>query len=378
MKNELVREVFNLLYNDANLVRILASSNEIKQIENFYKNNYKKITNYNSLISLMETGLFNILKSSPAALSEFEKQFTRKKTLQPGILNECFILQTLANKLNLDSCQDMDITKPLQSKDKTPRYKYYSSSALNNGLLLQYGDPSSTDAVFIKGLDIINIEIKDSNSKLEELDLKYQENGKLSPSNYIKKNVPDYIKLLDEFNLKTNIFNEAGSNYTLKISDNDAKEIINKVSQKKRTNLYLLKHNDYIIPVPSDYLFDIVDISTSEIRPAGRNYCKVFTPKNLSMELHNQNAIFLNNIIKLKYNPLMEVKGRLTNTITRYSINSLYFVKYNDTNIQDTYVIFPLAAIKQKKPTISIHLKVKNEKEILRNIFNRLNQTRKD
>lgn len=326
----------------------------------------------------MEPGLFNILKSSPAALSEFEKQFTRKKTLQPGILNECFILQTLANKLNLDSCQDMDITKPLQSKDKTPRYKYYSSSALNNGLLLQYGDPSSTDAVFIKGLDIINIEIKDSNSKLEELDLNYQENGKLSPSNYIKKNVPDYIKLLDEFNLKTNIFNEAGSNYTLKISDNDAKEIINKVSQKKRTNLYLLKHNDYIIPVPSDYLFDIVDISTSEIRPAGRNYCKVFTPKNLSMELHNQNAIFLNNIIKLKYNPLMEVKGRLTNTITRYSINSLYFVKYNDTNIQDTYVIFPLAAIRQKKPTISIHLTVKNEKEILRNIFNKLNQTRKD
>ena len=142
----------------------------------------------------MEPRLFNILKSSPAALHEFEKQFTQKKTLQPGILNECFILQTLADKLNLTSCQDMETSSSVQVKDKTPRYKYYSSNASNNGLLLQYGDPSSTDAVFIKGLDIINIEIKDSNSKLEELDLKYQENGKLSPSNYIKKNVPDYIK----------------------------------------------------------------------------------------------------------------------------------------------------------------------------------------
>ncbi len=60
--------------------------------------------------------------------------------------------------------------------------------------------------------------------------------------------------------------------------------------------------------------------------------------------------------------------------ITRYEINSIYFVRVKDIKTSGGYVTFDLSKVRQKKQTISMHIYTILNKIKLSEIFKELNK----
>lgn len=151
------------------------------------------------------SGLREFLELSKAVQAEYAKQFAKDQTLQPAVLNECFVIQTIANLLRLEFFIDVDDNPEivpahlLQSLIKAkggelesqyPRYIYHGPKS--GVVLLQYGDSSSIDAIFVSSGHRIRLEIKASRAKMGEFDLDYGEDGKLIASDNIRSNLSGF------------------------------------------------------------------------------------------------------------------------------------------------------------------------------------------
>lgn len=384
--------LFNKLYNNGKFVDTVVNKNDIKDLTKFYKHNFEKFNNYMDFENEMGD-IKNELNKSKSAVAEFSKQFSRRLALQPAVLSECFIVQTIANILNLDSFTDADekeenIPKWLlealikakggELEGALPRYIYYGKE--HKLVLLQYGDSSSIDAIFVKDGFRVRLEIKEENAKLGEYDLNYDENGKLIPTENILENHPSYIHFINVFNDKTNIFDYSGRNF--KIGSHLTKEITNdivgKVFDLKKIDLYILQNGNQIFAIPTKHLLDCVDVNKgSEIRTCGRNSYDVFTPKNLAKFIENINGRVNNGVITIPYIARNATVGRGKSTITRYKINNLYLVKTGDFTIDANLISFKMDKIRQNKSTISIHLHSIKNNEILKDVFDEFNKNLK-
>ncbi|MCK9329978.1 MAG: hypothetical protein M0Q94_08915 [Candidatus Cloacimonetes bacterium] len=379
MGNKALVLLFNKIYNNGKLTSIVASKKDIKNLETFYKNNFQKTDTYSEFIR--EIGkLGRILNLSKAASAEFEKQFNKRQGLQPSILNECFVIQTIADLLKLDHFIDADekvenvpvhLLRSLikarggELESQYPRYIYHGDK--QGVVLLQYGDSASIDAIFVNEGSRIRLEIKDSKAKMGEFDLSYGEDGKLIPSDKIIEEFPAFLKFINKFNSETTVFDQVGRNYKFgkDIDQATAVELVDSTFKTKKIDLYLLQNSSKLFTLPTEYLLDNIDISGSEIRTAGRNHFAVFTPANLLSILNSLNAQINGNQVKLLYDAAREKKGRGMTVITRYDINSLYFLKINNVNINTGFVFFDLKDVEQKKPTISMHVyTILNEKNL--------------
>ncbi|WP_051622760.1 hypothetical protein [Mycoplasmopsis primatum] len=387
--NKILYSVFNKIYNNGKLTKLITIKKNIKMLENFYKSNFQLYEDYGSFYNDLNQNLKDCLSLSPAASLEFEKQFKKSQALQPSILNECYILQTIANLLNLNKFVDADekedsIPKKLLStimkakngelESQMPRYIYYSDNL--DSALLQYGDSASIDSIYIHKGFRIRMEIKDTKAKMGEYDLNYGEDGKLIATEIIKKQISTFVKYIDEFNSQWTIFDHAGRNYKLKIDITSAQKILESTYKTNKIDLYLLQssNNSSLFALPSNQLLDHINFSGSEIRPAGRNNYDVFTPKNLYEVLNQQNAIINNNNVKILYDEKNIVKGRGMATNTRYNINSIYFLKQKDIKIVNGYVEFDLQKVRQRKPTIAMHVYTTLNLENLSTINNKLKE----
>jgi len=387
MSNKALILLFNKIYNNGKLTSIVASKKEIKSLETFYKDNFQITDTYSEFIC--EIGkLGRVLDLSKAANAEFEKQFHKRQGLQPSILNACFIIQTIANLLKLDHFIDADekvenvpahlLRSLIQAKggeleSQYPRYIYHGDK--QGVVLLQYGDSASIDAIFVNEGYRIRLEIKDSKAKMGEFDLSYGEDGKLIPSEKIVEEYPAFLKFIDKFNSETTVFNQIGRNYKFgkDIDKVTAEELVDSTFKTKKIDLYLLQNSSKLFALPTEYLLDNIDISGSEIRMAGRNHSSTFTPTNLINTLNSLNAQITGTQVKLLYDAVKEKKGRGMTVITRYDINSLYFLKINNVNINAGFVSFDLKDVEQKKPTISMHVYTILNEDNLAEISKKLN-----
>jgi hypothetical protein len=387
MTNKALVLLFNKIYNDGKLTKLVASKSNIRKLDIFYKENFQLYSDYDSFINELSS-LKRTLEVSKAAKAEFAKQFSKQQALQPAILNECFVIQTVANLLELEYFIDADdnrdnvpahlLTSLIKAKGgelegQFPRYIYHGSKS--GVVLLQYGDSSSIDAIFVNEGFRIRLEIKDSKAKMGEYDLDYKEDGKLIPSEKIKNELPGFLKYIEKFNTVTDVYKMAGSNYKIgnEIDKDTADELVSATYKTKKLDLYLLQDSSKIFALPSTHLLDNIDISGSEIRMAGRNNYTVFTPNNLKLVLSAQGAKVDGDLVSMLYNASNERKGRGMTKITRYDINSLYFLKINDVKISAGYVSFELSKVRQKKPTISMHVYTVLNKSRLASIHKELN-----
>lgn len=384
-----IKYFFNHIFNSGKLIELIVPFNKVKELEELYKvqrNNFNCFGDFEKSFP----DQFYEYKKSKSAYNEIKKQFENKMGLQPSILTECFVAQTLANHLNLDKYIDLDdssATVPGKltgaifsaqgySDGSKFRYCYYNSNY--DALVFQCGASGTVDVVFTKYNISIRIEIKEQVSKLEECDITglYDENGHLLLSDDFKKKRSKYVPFVMLFNSLTNVFEMEGHNFNFAnyLDTDKAREIISDALDIKVVDCFVLVVGDKLVPTQSKYIFDFVTFEGSEIRTAGRNYGKVFTPEFAKRKIKTLGGVIDNDgNVSLHYDPNNRIKGRNLDEYTRYNIGSLLFVKLEDTEILNDIIRFPLSKLCQKKPSISIHLNAKEDSFSLNKQFAELN-----
>lgn len=394
LKEELVKKIYQSKKQN------ILSKKEIVKIEKYYKDNYQTLKDYDDFTNNNPdiTVLIDKMKSGKA---EIQKQLKEQKGLQRGILAECVFTQTLAGILGLNSFFDLEsgtvaripkeISRNLskvQEKANTgcsARYAYYKKG-IDDKVLFQYGNPMTVgDASLIFCDGEVVIEIKDMPALLGDKDLEYDEQGKLIITEEIKKDYPDYVPIIEEFNKHRSIFNELGHNLPI-LTEAEIPTIQKFFQDYFDTSLMdvlLSSKNDELIAFTNDQLTRVfanneMVLSTkgSEIRTTGKNYkTKVFTPDFLNDVLTKIGAIVdkTNNTCKIvENNPhvIGYIKGRGRNDNTRFKINECFFVKTTNIIKRNGYLTFKLDKIHQSKSGISIHINVDKSKKDLWKLLN--------
>lgn len=388
-RQDTIKYFFNHIYNGGNLIDLIVPFEKIKKLDELYKNNHRLFSSFEDFENNFPNE-FMYFKKSKSAYKEIKKQFSNKLGLQPCILTECFVAQTLADCFNLNEYIDLDDTKvfvPNQLAGAIFSAKGYSDGSkfrycyFNNRfdtIIFQCGASGTVDIVFTKYNTNIRIEVKEQLSKLEECDITglYDESGRLLINSKFRQKRSKYIPYIDLFNSVTNVFDMEGHNFNISnyLNDDKTKLIIYNALNIRVVDLFILVVGDKLVPVLSKELFDFVTFEGSEIRTAGRNYSKIFTPNFVKKKIIDLGgSIDDNNNVALPYQSSNRIKGRNISEYTRYPLGSLLFVKLEDVKIENNIIHFSLRKVFQKKPSISIHLNAKINEISLLNQFNELN-----
>jgi hypothetical protein len=94
-----------------------------------------------------------------------------------------------------------------------------------------------------------------------------------------------------------------------------------------------------------------------EIRPAGRNHYKVFTPEFLKKSIIDLGGRVQDDLLQVPYSSLVGAKKRGgTSEVNRLKLNPLLFVYAKDVTKSEDVATFALSKVRQLKPTISAHM----------------------
>lgn len=307
--------------------------------------------------------LLQIEKKCPALANQIAKSYETGKNIQPAVFSECVYAQTLANMFELNqfhNClnnnNDMinkNIKALLKSYSLVPRYVYYNSD--KSRMLIQAGGCNGIDSALITVMDlnIYTIEFKEQGAKASEPDLpKYGEDGKIKiTDNFIERYPQFKDMLLEQKNL--NFFESMGHNIN-KFSDESVNLAVTNNYRKKYADVLCTEDcygNLVMMPVNQISIWANLE---GEIRPAGRNHYKVWTPKALKRFLENMGASIEENTVCIKKEKLQSRKERGGNgRISGYKINPLFFVYIRDCYEKDGLISFNIDSVRQLKPTIT-------------------------
>lgn len=351
-------------------LKLLVSIQTIKRLNDIYKKSY---ANSKTEAELLEkfSDFSDALKKSPAAICEIKKQFSKKLALQSSILTECFIAQTLAEALQLDKFADIDNSNAelpvqisnllFQQKNKKDgasfRYIYYGEKY--DKVLVQCGDSSTIDAVFIKEKIGVRIEFKEEIAKLSEQDIpSYDEKGKLVLDEDFINKYPYYVPFVEIFNRKTDMFKMIGHNFSLVdfINKENSSDIINNILDLKSIDLYILLKKNSLVPIIASELADNVTFAASEIRTAGRNSKKLWSRKFAEEEISRLGGKIADGQVTIPFQEKLYSTGRGSDVVTRCKLNSFLFVRIEDVKRDGDILKFAFEDIRQLKPSISLHL----------------------
>lgn len=241
----------------------------------------------------------------------------------------------------------------LKSYNLYPRYVYSNND--KSRMLIQAGGCNGIDSALISviELNIYTIEFKEPGAKTCEPDLpKYGENGKFASLNDFIERYPQFGQMLEE-QKNLNFFEKMGGN-----ENNFSIESVNTAV----TNNYVKKHADvvctedikgYLVMMPVNQLSIWADV-VGEIRPAGRNHYKVWTPNALKRFIVEKGGQINNGSVTIEKSALGVRKERGGNgKKSGYKINSLFF-GYAFNCIDDgKFVTFDLSNVRQLNPTIA-------------------------
>lgn len=389
--NDALFEFLRDVYNDTN--KMALTNEEIKNIEEFYKENYKDIETFEEFMKL-DTTISKNIKKVKGIYAEVERQFSNQKALQPGTLVECTLAQTIADMYNLDCFVDAfhsyirelpaNVVPFLRSEDNQLlcRYIYYDPNNYEN-FLIQYGNPTSYDADLFIHNQNVKIEIKDRIARAGERDIRsYDENGKLIIDEKFKNENPDFVPLLEKFNEETDVF----SRYE-KSTDED-KINYRFDDEKMRTELVkayfrnlgfdtlvTFDENNELIAITLDCLEEktdlkIVSTDGSEIRPAGKNPGDVFTPIYMKKLIHKKKGLIDEEYVKLSKDEMKDRIARGKNKeVTGKKIGSLFFVDIEKIKEDNNSYVFKISDIQQLKPNIAPHIQIIVSKSQLREYY---------
>lgn len=349
---------------------IVLTGTQIKEIEDFYKKNYKSTDTFNEFLSLNPSISRNI-KKVKGVKAEIERQFNNKRLLQSGTLCECVLAQTIANMYNLNCFADVfhtyirelpaNIIYRLRADDNKIlcRYIYYNKDDLNT-FLIQYGNPTKYDADLYINNQIVKLEFKDKYSRLGEKETEYNEEGKLIYTEEFARENPVYIPIINKFNKEKNLI-DLSTNYPL--YDEEIRKSIFKTYFKKLgfDVLVSLDENNQLIAITEDCIDlpeekKMISLDGSEIRRAGKNAYTVFTPKLLQKSITNIKGIIKDDTVSI---PIANMENRIyKGKLTGKKINHLFFVTLEKIKEKDDNYIFSITDVRQLKPTLSAHMHI--------------------
>lgn len=307
---------------------------------------------------------FDFLKKNcPALEHQIKKSYESGRNIQSAVFSECVYSQTLANMLHLSlfvNCLENEgfipssVEKLLKEHNLSPRYVY--SDVNKSHMLIQAGGCKGIDSALIttNDLNIYTIEFKEPGAKTSEPDLpKYKEDGLLLVNEKFLNRYPQFEEMLNE-QKGLNFFEIMGNNV-----HNFSEESINIAV----SNNYTKKYADVVctedvdgnlVMMPVDQISLWADVQ-GEIRPAGRNHYKVWTPNALNNFLKQKGATFNGEFVTISKSKLDPRKERGGNgKVSGYKINPLFFIYIKDcSNNSDGYITFDINKVEQLNPTIA-------------------------
>jgi hypothetical protein len=309
---------------------------------------------------------YNLDNKCPALKLEIEKSYKNGNKIQSAIFSECVYAQTLSNMFGLNSFNDCrnnkiefstNINQILKEFSLLPRYSYSSE----NKILIQAGGHKSVDGALIENDNFYKIEFKETMAKSSEPDLpKYDEDGKIKLTEQFKQKYPQFVNMVEQ-HLDKNIFEYSGHN----INDFTFESINYAVT----TNYSLNKHadvcctedeNGYLVMIPANHIQKWANVE-GELRTAGRNHCKVWTPKTLKNIIKSLDGTIKNGIVKIPVENLEIRKKRGGNDeISGYKISSLFFVYKENVKLDKDVLTCNFDDIRQLIPTITAKIFFKN------------------
>lgn len=360
-----------------NVDPIILSTSDIKEIEKFYKDNYKKADSFEAFLAL-DPNIAKKIKKSNSVKTEVKRQFYSKKLLQSGTLCECVLAQTIADMYGLDCFADIfhsyirdlpaNIIYKLRDDNNKIlcRYIYYSKENRNT-FLIQYGNPTRYDADLYIDNQKIKLEFKDKIARAGEKETEYDEQGKLIYTEKFAAENPDYIPLIEKFNQETSMIHLNG-NYK-NLTEKSKRDMLKSYFENLGFEVLIsIDHNDCLLAVTKDCIdgdeeTEIISLEGSEIRHSGKNPYTVFTPHLLEQSIEKIGGTIMGEFVSI---PANNMGKRIRNgKITGRKISKLFFVFERDVEpVQENYV-FSLNNVKQLKPTICAHMRIVATREFL-------------
>lgn len=304
----------------------------------------------------------------PALVNELEKAQANDKLIQSAVFSECVYAQTLANMLRLNRFHIYEKTPaclPLSARDVlntyhiTPRYVYMSEDGRT--ALVQAGGPYGTDCALIQieNNNVFLIELKESAAKTSEVDLpRYAEDGYLHSSPVFEGKHPHFTKMVHEqVDKRLNFWHVAGRNVN-DFSPETAQEAVqNNYAVEKCADVVCVEDTDnYLTMLPANQMDRWAKIK-GEIRPAGRNHYKVWTPQKLAEAIAAGGGVVTNGSVAIQVDKLEKARRRGGGaSVSRYKLKSVFFVRAKDLREVGDIAYFQLTNVRQLKPTVSAHI----------------------
>ncbi len=328
---------------------------------------WKTLTN--GKISAVE--LAQIENKCPAMHHQIARHYASGDNIQSAVFSECAYAQTLANIFGLcvfrNCYEDAEflpkkIRDFLESYALVPRYVYQNGDGTR--MLIQAGGCGGVDSALITVIDFTayTIEFKEPGAKASEPDLpKYGEDGKLKITHQFLENYPQFGDMLNE-QKNLNFFSAMGGNVNDFSHKSINTAIVGNYAAKKFADVVCTEDvNGYLVMLPINQVHLWAEIE-GEIRPAGRNAYSVWTPNALSKILGQKGATIDNGIVRLPQTELTTAKPRGGSGVSRYKINSLFFVRAAKCRKIGSNIEFSLSDVRQLNPTITAKMFFKNLK----------------
>ncbi len=298
----------------------------------------------------------------PALEHQIRKSFEQRRNIQSAVFSECVYAQTLANMLKLDlfvNCSEtpdfipLGVVNLIGSYHLVPRYVY--STKDKNRMLIQAGSCEGVDSALISVIDVVvyTIEFKEPNAKTSEPDLPgYGEDGKLKITKKFLKDYPQFSAMLNE-QKDLNFFLNIGHNINTFSNESITKAVQSNYAKKYLDVLCTEDIDGCFVMMPANHVQLWAELE-GEIRPAGRNHLKVWTPRALRRLMLQYNPSIDGTIVKLEKSKLEVRKQRGgAGKVSGYKITSLFFIYAKDCDDDGVNITFDIAKVRQLKPTIA-------------------------
>jgi hypothetical protein len=313
----------------------------------------------------------NLSEMCPALEAELIKALDSGKNVQSAVFSECVYAQALADVMKLDKFTNfhagLDFLRPdiealVDSYGMFVRYIYADSSG--SRMLIQAGGHGGVDGALISVIDlnVYTIEFKEPYAKTSEPDLPpYGEDGFLVTTPKFKRENPQFASMLEEqLSKRLNFWQCIGHN----VNDFSAKSLFQAVTDnyagKKFADVICTEDSKgFLTMIPANQAPTWSDLE-GEIRPAGRNKYAVWTPKTLEREILNVGGTVHGGNVFIPTASLTTAGPRGGQGISRYKINSVFFVRATDVIVDGSGASFPLNKVLQLRPTITAKMKFKD------------------
>ena len=314
----------------------------------------KRLTNIN---------FSQLVEKCPALLHQIMVSYDSGNNIQSAVFSECVYAQTLADMLNLTEfincsektdCMPKNVQSLLEKYCLVPRYVYVNKDKTR--MLIQAGGCRGVDCALINVADltIYMIEFKEAGAKTSEPDLpKYGEDGKLRITAEFLCKYPQFEDMLKEQE-NLNFFANMGNNIHNFSDESIDNAVSNNYNNKKYAAVICTEDcNGNLVMLPAD---EITKWATTEgeIRPAGRNHYKVWTPLALKKFLSELGANISGNTVTVAISKLSERRERGgAGKISGYKINPLFFVYKEYCTFSNNEITFDISKVRQLNPTIA-------------------------